>query len=210
LCRHIGSARHPIPDVPVIYLLEPNAQNLQAITSDLQKELYTPAYINFLSSLPRPLLEEFATQTATAGTSEHIAQLFDQYLNFIVAEPDLFSLGMQKEHTYWALNSAATSDEELDRVVDKIVSGLFSVIATMGMSPVWLGNSYAHTSQVLFLSFDVQRVPLPRWSLLDLIASFETTSSTPRTTSFQDPGQTHHQAPTLPGLSSFFSTETLT
>ncbi|KAF5627979.1 SLY1 [Fusarium sp. NRRL 52700] len=133
---HIGGARHPIPDVPVIYLLEPNAQNLQAITSDLQKGLYTPAYINFLSSLPRVLLEDFATQTAAAGTSEHIAQLFDQYLNFIVAEPDLFSLGMQKEHTYWALNSAKTSDEELDRVVDKIVSGLFSVIATMGVIPI--------------------------------------------------------------------------
>jgi hypothetical protein len=39
---------------------------------------------------------------------------------------------MQKEHTYWALNSAATSDAELDRVVDRIVSGLFSVIVTMG------------------------------------------------------------------------------
>ena len=78
------------------------------------------------------LLEDFATQTATAGTSDKISQLFDQYLNFIVSEPDLFSLGMQKEHTYWALNSASTSDAELDRVVDKVVSGLFSVIATMG------------------------------------------------------------------------------
>ena len=130
--RHIGTARHPIPDVPVIYLVEPNAQNLHAITTDLEKGLYSPAYINFLSSLPRVLLEEFATQTATAGTSEHIAQLYDQYLNFIVTEPDLFSLGMQKEHTYWALNSATTSDAELERVVDRIVSGLFSVVVTMG------------------------------------------------------------------------------
>jgi sec1 family domain-containing protein 1 len=119
--------------VPVVYLVEPNSQNLKHITSDLQKPLYSPAYINFLSSLPRLLLEEFATETAVAGTAEHIAQLFDQYLNFIVAEPDLFSLGMQKEHTYWALNSATTSDDELDRVVDRIVSGLFSVIVTMGM-----------------------------------------------------------------------------
>jgi hypothetical protein len=94
--------------------------------------LYSPAYINFLSSIPRPLLEDFAAQTATAGTAEHIAQLYDQYLNFIVAEPDLFSLGMQREHTYWALNSAKTKDEELDSVVDRIVSGLFSVIVTMG------------------------------------------------------------------------------
>jgi hypothetical protein len=40
---------------------------------------------------------------------------------------------MQKEHTYWALNSAKTKDEELDRVVDRIVSGLFSVVVTSGM-----------------------------------------------------------------------------
>ncbi|KAH9907016.1 sec1 protein [Xylariomycetidae sp. FL2044] len=133
---HVAAARHPIPDVPVIYLVEPSPKNLEGITTDLQKGLYSPAYINFLSSIPRPLLEDFASQTATAGTSEHIAQLFDQYLNFIVAEPDLFSLGMQEEHTYWALNSAKTKDEELDHVVDRIVSGLFSVIVTMGIIPV--------------------------------------------------------------------------
>ncbi|KAI1737580.1 sec1 protein [Xylaria scruposa] len=133
---HLSAVRHPIPDVPVIYFVEPNATSLQNITADLQKGLYSPAYINFLSSIPRPLLEDFAAQTATAGTAEHIAQLFDQYLNFIVAEPDLFSLGMQKEHTYWALNSAKTKDEELDYVVDRIVSGLFSVIVTMGVIPI--------------------------------------------------------------------------
>ena len=126
--------RHPIPDVPVLYLVEPLPANLKAITSDLSRSLYSPAYINFLSSMPRPLLEEFAAQTAAAGTSENIAQVFDQYLNFIVGEPDLFSLGMRKENTYWALNSARTRDEELDHVVDKVVSGLFSVVVTMGLS----------------------------------------------------------------------------
>lgn len=132
----ITAQRAPIPDVPVVYLLEPNAQNLQRITEDLQKGLYSPAYINFLSSIPRPLLEDFATMTATAETSEQIAHVYDQYLNFIVAEPDLFSLGMEKDHVYWALNSAKTKDEELDHVVDKIVSGLFSVIVTMGVIPI--------------------------------------------------------------------------
>ncbi len=124
--------RHPIPDVPVLYLVEPLAANLKTITGDLSRGLYFPAYINFLSSIPRPLLEDFAAQTAAAGTSESIAQVYDQYLNFIVSEPDLFSLGMRKENTYWALNSARTKDEELDHVVDKVVSGLFSVVVTMG------------------------------------------------------------------------------
>lgn len=131
--RHIASPRNPIPDVPVLYLVEPSAANLKAITTDLTRGLYSPAYINFLSSIPRPLLEDFASQTAEAGTSENIAQVFDQYLNFIVSEPDLFSLGMRKDHTYWALNSARTTDQQLENIIERIVSGLFSVVVTMGM-----------------------------------------------------------------------------
>ena len=131
IARNINGQRHAIPDVPVVYLVEPTASNLERITQDLQNGLYSPAYINFLSSIPRPLLEDFATQTAQANTSEGISQVFDQYLNFIVSEPNLFSLGMGKE-TYWAMNSAQTSDEEIDNNVDRIVSGLFSVAVTMG------------------------------------------------------------------------------
>ena len=98
----------------------------------MTRSLYSPAYINFLSSVSRPLLEDFASQTAAAGTAENISQIYDQYLNFIVGEPDLFNLGMGAE-TYWALNSAQAKDEELDAVVDRVVTGLFSVVVTMGM-----------------------------------------------------------------------------
>lgn len=84
-------------------------------------------------------MEDFATQVAEAGTAESIAQVFDQYLNFIVSERDLFSLGMEKE-TYWALNSSKTTDEQLDAVILRIVSGLFSVVVTMGeRSRRWMG-----------------------------------------------------------------------
>lgn len=138
-CSNINSPRHPIPDVPVIYLVEPNVSNLQLITADLSKNLYCPAYINFLSSIPRPLLEEFAAQTAAADTAESIAQVYDQYLNFIVAEPDLFSLGLGKE-VYWALNSNQVKDDDVDTLIDRIVSGLFSVVVTMGMYPPWFGG----------------------------------------------------------------------
>jgi sec1 family domain-containing protein 1 len=131
LHRNINTTRHPIPDAPVVYLLEPTQENLKLITSDLSRNLYSPAYINFLSSIPRQLLEEFADQTAATGTAEHIAQIYDQYLNFIVSEPDLFSLGMGMD-TYWTMNSAKTTDEQLDATVDKIVGGLFSVVVTTG------------------------------------------------------------------------------
>lgn len=118
-----------------MYFVEPTAANLTLITQDLQKGLYSPAYVNFLTSISRPLLEDFAAQTAQAGTSENITQVFDQYLNFVVSEPNLFSLGMGKE-SYWSLNSAQTSDEAIDASVDRIVSGLFSVAVTMGTIPI--------------------------------------------------------------------------
>ena len=128
---NINSTRHSIPDVPALYLVEPTTSNLQLITADLSRNLYSLAYVNFLSSIPRSLLEDFASQTASAGTAESIAQVYDQYLNFIVSEPDLFSLGMGKD-TYWMMNSASTQDQELDSCVDRIVSGLFSVVVTLG------------------------------------------------------------------------------
>ncbi|CAK7217342.1 Vesicle trafficking between the ER and Golgi [Sporothrix bragantina] len=133
---HLSANRHRIEDVPVIYLVEPTTANLKAITGDLEKDLYSPAYINFLSSIPRPLLEDFASETVTNGTQDHIAQLYDQYLNFICADSDLFSLGMQNDHTYWALNSGQIKDEQLDHVLNKVVSGLFSVVVTMGVIPI--------------------------------------------------------------------------
>lgn len=133
----------------MIYFVEPTPANIKTITDDLSRGLYTPAYVNFLSSVPRPLLEDFAGEIASTGTSEHIAQVYDQYLNFIVAEPDLFSLGLGND-AYWKINSPQTSDEDLDAVVDRIVSGLFSVSVTMGMCVFVLYRIVKLTKQAQF------------------------------------------------------------
>ncbi|KIW88873.1 uncharacterized protein Z519_10357 [Cladophialophora bantiana CBS 173.52] len=132
---NINSPRFPIPDVPVLYLVEPTPVNIQLICSDLARGLYSPAYVNFISSISRPLLEDFAAQIASTNTADSIAQVYDQYLNFIVAEPDLFSLGMGKE-SYWTFNSAKAEAEVQDAAIDRIVSGLFSVSVTMGSVPI--------------------------------------------------------------------------
>ncbi|OAL26270.1 hypothetical protein AYO20_10147 [Fonsecaea nubica] len=132
---NINSPRYPIPDVPVLYLVEPTPVNIQLICSDLARGLYSPAYVNFISSISRPLLEEFAAQIASTNTADSIAQVYDQYLNFVVAEPDLFSLAMGKE-SYWTFNSAKAEAEAQDAAIDRIVSGLFSVSVTMGSVPI--------------------------------------------------------------------------
>lgn len=131
---HIASARHAIADVPVIYLLEPTPQNIQKITEDLSRGLYSPAYLNFLSSIPRPLLEDMGAQIVASGAVDKIAQVYDQHLNFVVSEPDLFDLNIKD--AYRIINSPQTPDSELDQVMDRIVSGLFSVVNTLGVVPI--------------------------------------------------------------------------
>ena len=162
---NINSTRHAIPDVPALYLVEPTAANLQLITADLARNFYSPAYINFLSSIPRPLLEDFASQTASAGTAESIAQVYDQYLNFIVSEPDLFSLGMGKD-TYWMMNSANTQDQDLDNCVDRIVSGLFSVVVTMGMCVA----AFQEDDERLLLKGSIPIIRCPKGGAAEMIA----------------------------------------
>lgn len=67
---------------------------------------------------------------------------------------------MEKEHTYLALNSAKTKDEELDHIVDRIVSGLFSVVVTMGTLSLECrkDTDKANHIKVLFPSFVVQKM----------------------------------------------------
>jgi len=89
-------------------------------------------YINFLSSIPRPLLETLASQVAVANASERVTQLYDQYLNFIVTEDNLFSCGIPG--VYHTLNDPSVSEEAIEDVVNRIVSSLFSVAVTMGTS----------------------------------------------------------------------------
>lgn len=88
----INSKRSPLPDVSVIYFVEPTIENILVIIDDLSADKYDNFYINFTSSINRELLEEFAKKVSISGKSYKIKQVFDQYLDFIVTEPNLFSL----------------------------------------------------------------------------------------------------------------------
>ncbi|KAG9184924.1 hypothetical protein G6011_11754 [Alternaria panax] len=132
---NLASRRSPIPDTPGIYLIAPTAENLALVTKDLNDGLYTPVYVNFLSSVPRALLEDWGSQIASSpSAAENLAQIYDQYLNFVTLDSDQFSLNIQD--AYRKINSPKTSDQELDELIDRIVSGLFSVVVTMAVVPI--------------------------------------------------------------------------
>lgn len=128
----MNSDRYPIPDVPAIYFVQPTAENIKIISQDLAKGLYESIYINFTSPLPRSLLEDLAQQTV--NTSSTISQVYDQYLNFLVQEPNSYSLGM--ENVYSTLANTKAREEDIEEIVAKIVNGMFSVVLTSGNIPI--------------------------------------------------------------------------
>ncbi|KAJ2481351.1 Vesicle trafficking between the ER and Golgi [Coemansia sp. RSA 2320] len=129
----LEAQRTAIQDVPAIYFVQPRPESIKRLSEDLARDLYELYYINFSSSLPRSLLEEFAVQTAASGTSHQIAQVFDQYLNFLCPEENMFSLHLP--NAFESIHSPATTDTTMNSLIDRIVSALFSVLLTLKAVP---------------------------------------------------------------------------
>ncbi|CAO1639043.1 unnamed protein product [Sympodiomycopsis kandeliae] len=169
LHMQLNGDRPPLPDVPAVYFVAPLRENLNRIAKDMADRLYESYYINFTSQISRPLLEEFAGKVAKDGTADLVQQVYDQYLDYIVLEPSLFSLlpdysspaapthaanGAQtngsaaagsdpsgtafsvESATYKRLNDPKAGQVEVEAETDRIASGLFSSLATLGNLPI--------------------------------------------------------------------------
>lgn len=94
--RQLHTARPPLSDVPAIYFISPTSSNLRRIAQDIAQGLYSSYHLSFTSSLPKPLMEEFASALLTHDPSgalgDNVAGVWDQNLDFIVPSPSLFSL----------------------------------------------------------------------------------------------------------------------
>lgn len=138
LHMQLHSNRDPIPDVPAIYFCLPTDDNLGRIGQDLLSGLYDSYYLNFITPISRQKLENLASAAIQANAVSNIHKVYDQYLNFISLEDDLFILRCQEpeEISYYAINRGNVKDTEIDSIIDTTVDSLFSVFATLGVVPV--------------------------------------------------------------------------
>lgn len=134
----LHSDRDPIPEVPAIYFCAPTDENLGRIGQDLQNGLYDIYHLNFISPISRQKMEDLATAALLGGVVSSIHKVFDQYLNFISLEDDLFILRHQNSDviSYHAINRGDVKDSEMESVMEIIVDCLFSVFVTLGTVPI--------------------------------------------------------------------------
>lgn len=134
----LHSDRDLIPDVPAIYFCAPTEENLGRIAQDFQNGLYDVYHLNFISPISRQRLEDLAAAALQAGCVANIHKVYDQYVNFITLEDDMFVLKHQNSDSlsYYAINRANTQDYEMEGIMDSIVDSLFSVFVTLGNVPI--------------------------------------------------------------------------
>ncbi|KAA8495640.1 Sec1 family domain-containing protein 1 [Porphyridium purpureum] len=131
----ISTKRQPIPDVPAVYFVAPSEENVRRICEDYAAQLYDSMYINFTTSISRPLLEMLAERVAAVkSSSSKIARVLDMHCNFVSLEADLFSLNIRE--SYKSLNDPHLSDKQVEASLEVVISGLMSVLVTMGTIPV--------------------------------------------------------------------------
>nr|XP_023027742.1 protein sly1 homolog isoform X2 [Leptinotarsa decemlineata] len=134
----LHSDRDPIPEVPAVYFCAPTEDNLDRISQDFQKGVYDIYHLNFISPISRQKLEDLATAAITANSVANIHKVFDQYINFISLEDDLFILKHQNSDliSYYNINKGDTKDTEMETIMNTIVESLFSVFVTLGNVPI--------------------------------------------------------------------------
>jgi len=135
--------RPALPDVPAVYFVSPTSENVVRIARDVSAGLYEATYINFTSAVPRALLEELAAGVAQSGNGAHVRQVYDQYLDYIVLEPNLFQLLPQARSkdalhstTYGRLHDPVLGQDAVEAETDRIAASLLSMLATLGSVPV--------------------------------------------------------------------------
>ncbi|KAJ8530329.1 hypothetical protein K7X08_037164 [Anisodus acutangulus] len=130
----IDKDRKPVHDVPAVYFVQSTHLNVHRIIADASNSLYDSFHLNFSSSIPRPLLEDLASGTMNSDSIERISKVHDQYLEFVTLEDNLFSLAYK--NCYLQLNDPSAGDKEIEEIIEKIVSGLFCVLATLAVVPI--------------------------------------------------------------------------
>lgn len=134
----LHSDRDVISDVPAVYFIQPSKENIERICQDFKNDLYEGYYLNFISPIPRSQLEDIAQAAIEAGIVHKIYKIYDQYLNFISLEDELFFLRNQDREpiSYYALNRGDVKDSDMEMIVNTVVDSLFSVLVTLGTIPV--------------------------------------------------------------------------
>jgi sec1 family domain-containing protein 1 len=114
--------RQPIENTPAVYFVQRSTR----IAEDVGRELYSGYYLNYVTSMSRKEMEELAFSVSQKRLGLRIRSIYDQFLDFVALQDDLFSL--EQRNSFIEIEDGERWKE--------IVMSLLSVAVTLGEAPV--------------------------------------------------------------------------
>ena len=127
----LHSDRQALPEVPVVYFIDPTDENLARVVSDIDRNLYEAVYLNFTSSITKQALEMFAKNLSPPV---RIQRVVDRLCAFISLSQSTFSLSLPTSYTL--LHNSQASEASIGHLTDKIAEGVFCAILASRNVPI--------------------------------------------------------------------------
>lgn len=113
-------------------------------------QLYRTVFLNFVTRIERPLLEKLAQELVATNSVSMVSKIYDQYLDVISLEPQLFTLNIKDSFMlynesslgeaqirfvllYFCLLFSQTYDRKF---MSRVTSGLLSMVRVLGSLPI--------------------------------------------------------------------------
>ena len=135
----IKSKRTSIQDVPAVYFIEPNEENVLLILKDIKENVYDHFYINFISHISSDRLRDFAKEVAKISDGRSIGGIFDSYLDFTSRDDRRIEL-FDNDSFFEKLYGLKLQDSDLEVACENISDRIISVIKTCNQVPLILAK----------------------------------------------------------------------
>lgn len=129
------SSRSFINEIPAFYFIS----NLEPIEKDLNKDLYGSYFINSSFSFKRNELEKIAQIASQKQIALKIQSVFDQFLQFISLQEDLFTFNIKNSFI----------DRNNNSNLRFCVCGLMSIFSTLNEVPFIVSNDKSELGKML-------------------------------------------------------------
>lgn len=96
--------------------------------------MYRAAFVNFVTRIERPLLESFSKELVSSNSVALVSKIFDQYLDMIALEPNLFTLNIKDSFTSY--NEPSLDEVQIRSFMKRVANGLLSMVRVLGALPV--------------------------------------------------------------------------
>lgn len=130
----VRQGRQAIGNTPAVYFV----RSADGIAEDVLKEVYAEYYLNFLTSVGRREIEEIGFRLSERGLALRIRSVYDQFLDFISLQDDMFTLGMRNSFV----------NAENPDTWREVVMSLVSVFVTLGEIPFIVCKDDQATQQI--------------------------------------------------------------